>query len=102
MATEYKTNWDASWVDILNTDVPAIINDIKFEVWESKLEIPSSNGESFPIKGQEFIKIIITCDDKEFFVKALKGITLGNNFPNILQLFIQQNLGHMVNRKYIA
>lgn len=95
MSIEYKTNWDAKWCDILNKEVPSILKDVKFEEWESKLNVANSGGGTYKITGQKYIKLILTSDKKEHFVLLLKhGNVLDDNFPNLVREFIYVNLGH--------
>jgi hypothetical protein len=92
LAIEYKTNWDAKWCDSLNEQVPTILADIKFDVWQSELNV-SAAGCTYKIPGQKFIKIILTGNEKEYFVLSLKhGYVFDEKFPDIVRRFIRQNL----------
>ncbi len=95
MAIEYKTNWDAKWCDILNKEVPPLLKDVRFEKWESQLDVEGIEGNTYTIPGQKFVKLILTGDEKEYFVLLLKhGKVLDDNFPNLVRKFIYDNLGH--------
>ena len=43
MAIEYETNWDAKWCDILNKEVPPLLKDVRFEQWESQLDVKGAD-----------------------------------------------------------
>jgi len=101
MAQEFKTDWDAAWAETLNKEVPAILKDIHFDTWASELSM-ECNGKTYYFKGAEFIKIVVAGDKKEYFIKALKGDVLNDDFPLMVQIFIRDNLGYAVNRKCIA
>ena len=95
MSTEYKTNWNATWCEILNKEVPKILKEIKFDTWESELTVVGYSGDIYKIPGQKFIKIVLTGDKKEYFVLMLKhGKILDDNFPDLVRQFIYDNLGH--------
>lgn len=102
MAIEYKTQWHVSWLKKLNQDLPKILNNVKFDIWQSELSFRDHDGIKHTINGQKFLKIIITCDEKEVFVQTLKGNKIEKNFPELLQAFIYTNLEYDINRKYIA
>ncbi len=95
MGIEYKTEWDAKWCDILNKEVPQILKEIKFDVWESELNFIGQDGDTHKIAGQKFVKLILTGSEKEYFVLMLKhGKVLDDNFPDLVRKFIYDNLGH--------
>lgn len=102
MAIEYKTQWHVSWLEKLNQELPKILNNVKFDSYQSELSFCGHDGTKHTINGQKFLKIIITCDEKEVFVQILKGNKLEKNFPELLRVFIYTNLEYDINRKYIA
>lgn len=102
MAIEYKTQWHVSWLKKLNQDLPKILNNVKFESYQSELSFHDHAGIQHTINGQKFLKIIITCDEKEVFVQTLKGNKIEENFPDLLRAFIYTNFEYDINRKYIA
>ena len=101
MAQEFKTKWGAAWQETLNKEVPTILKDIYFDTWTSELSV-DCNGHTYNLNGAEFIKIVVGSNEKEYFIRALKGDVLNNDFPLMVQMFIKDNLGYAVNRKFIA
>lgn len=71
---EIKTRWDIGWLDFLNESVAPLIKDVRFETYQTMLNVEVVRGgqdHSFKVPGQQHIKIVISMNSK-YFLQELK------------------------------